>query len=88
MGTKSAVRSARQAQHRRTRVQAAKTKVRTALSQARQLLAAGDKAAPEAVREAVRTLDRAGVKGIVHPNEAARHKSSLARKLGQEPGAK
>jgi small subunit ribosomal protein S20 len=31
--------------------------------------------------EAVRSLDRAAAKGVLHPNNAARRKSRLARKL-------
>jgi small subunit ribosomal protein S20 len=33
------------------------------------------------VREAIRAIDRAVTKGIMHRNTAARRKSSLARKL-------
>lgn len=88
MGTKSAVRSARQAERRRTRTRATKTRVKTVVSEAQQLLDSGDKAAPQAAQEAIRTLDRASVKGIVHPNKAARHKSTLAKGLNQAPGAK
>lgn len=88
MGTKSAIRSARQAERRRTRTRAAGTRVKSAVSQARQLLAAGDKAAPQAVQKAIRTLDKAGVKGILHPNKAARQKSILVRTLNQAPEAK
>jgi small subunit ribosomal protein S20 len=39
----------------------------------------GDSAA--VVREAIRALDRAVTKGIIHRNTAARRKSALARKL-------
>jgi small subunit ribosomal protein S20 len=33
------------------------------------------------VREAIRAIDRAVTKGIIHRNTAARRKSALARKL-------
>ena len=33
------------------------------------------------VREALRTLDKAAVKGIIHKNNAARRKSRLMKKL-------
>lgn len=33
------------------------------------------------VREAIRTLDKAAVKGIIHKNNAARRKSRLMKKL-------
>jgi small subunit ribosomal protein S20 len=37
------------------------------------------------VREAIRTLDKAVTKGVVHRNTAARKKSALARKLAALP---
>lgn len=40
---------------------------------------AADKA--EAVRVAIKKIDQAAAKGILHKNTAARRKSSLARKL-------
>jgi small subunit ribosomal protein S20 len=41
-----------------------------------------DDAASEAeVREAISTLDKAAVKGIIHKNNAARRKSRLMKKL-------
>ena len=38
-------------------------------------------AARDAIREAIRTIDRAVTKGIIHRNTAARRKSALARRL-------
>jgi small subunit ribosomal protein S20 len=37
----------------------------------------------EAVREAIRTLDKAAIKGIIHKNNAARRKSRLMKKYNQ-----
>ena len=88
MGTKSAVRSARRAQRRRLRTRAVKSQVKTAITKARRLLAAGDQAAAEAVTQAVRLLDRASTKGIIHPNAAGRHKSRLVKLLNQRQAAK
>ena len=34
-----------------------------------------------AVREAIRSIDKAAAKGIIHKNTAARNKSALVRKL-------
>ena len=39
--------------------------------------------AKEAARQAVSALDRAAQKGIIHPNNAARRKSRLMKKLNQ-----
>ena len=43
--------------------------------------------AQEAVKQAVRALDKAAQKGSLHPNNAARRKSRLMRKLNQAKGA-
>ncbi len=88
MSTTSAIRSARRAQRRRIRTRALQSEVKSTISQARRLLAKGDETAPEAVSQAVRTLDKASGKGIVHPNTAARHKSRLARRLNKGSGVK
>jgi small subunit ribosomal protein S20 len=55
--------------------------VRGSVKSAREALS--DKTADSAavVREAIRAIDRAVTKGIMHRNTAARRKSSLARKL-------
>lgn len=88
MSSKSAIRSAHRAQRRRSRTRALQSEVKGTISQARRLLTAGDKAAPEAVGQAVRTLDKASGKGIVHPNTAARHKSLLVKGLNKRSAAK
>jgi small subunit ribosomal protein S20 len=36
-----------------------------------------------ATLEAIRTLDKAAVKGILHPNNVARRKSRLMKRLAQ-----
>jgi small subunit ribosomal protein S20 len=88
LGTKSAIRAARKAQRRRGLTRSIQSQVKNSVAQAHQLLAAGNAAAAEAVQEAVRTLDKASGKGIIHPNTAGRHKSSLVRELNLKPGAK
>jgi small subunit ribosomal protein S20 len=76
--TKSAMKRIRQNERRRLRNRAVRTKVRTALKVAR----ASDGAQQRpSIEEAIRTLDKAVTKGVVHPNTAARKKSSLARRL-------
>ncbi len=48
---------------------------------AREAVQAKAPAAPASVHEAIRILDKAVSKGVVHPNTAARKKSALARQL-------
>jgi small subunit ribosomal protein S20 len=52
-----------------------KTRVKTAHT------AAGTDTAEEALRVAVKRLDMAAAKGVIHPNQAARRKSRLMKKL-------
>ena len=76
--TKSAIKRMRQSERRRLRNRAMRSKLRGALKTAR---GADGAARPAAVLEAIRALDKAVSKGVVHRNTAARKKSSLARSL-------
>jgi small subunit ribosomal protein S20 len=52
--------------------------------QAQRLLEQGNAdQAKAAVAQAIINLDRAARKGIIHPNNAARHKSHLATRLNK-----
>lgn len=75
--TKSAKKQMRQAKSHTARNRAQRSELRTALKKVR---------GPEAVkdidaarREAAKLLDRAGRKGLIHPNTAARYKSRIAK---------
>jgi len=70
----SAKKNLRKSRAAAIRNRAQRSELRTALKRAR----AGD-ASAEAREMAVRLLDRAARKGLIHRNTAARHKSKLAR---------
>lgn len=76
--TKSAIKRMRQSERRRVRNRAVRSKVRTALKVARTVQ--GPEQATT-VAEAIRILDKAVSKGVIHRNTAARKKSALARRL-------
>jgi small subunit ribosomal protein S20 len=76
--TKSAMKRNRQSERRRLRNRSLRTKLRGAIKTAR---AAEGATKPAAVLEAIRALDKAVSKGVVHRNTAARKKSALARRL-------
>jgi small subunit ribosomal protein S20 len=76
--TKSAIKRMRQSERRRLRNRAVRSKVRTAVKLAR---TAGGAEARTTIAEAIRILDKAVSKGVVHRNTAARKKSALARRL-------
>lgn len=64
------------------RNRAVKSKMRTSIKRARLALADGDKAAAQvAVVEAISQLDKAAQKGVIHRNNAARHKAQLIKHL-------
>jgi small subunit ribosomal protein S20 len=76
--TKSAMKRIRQNERRRLRNRAMRSKIRGSVKMAR---AAEGAARPTAILEAIRTLDKAVTKGVIHRNTAARKKSALARRL-------
>lgn len=60
----------------------AKTQLKNALKKFEAAVVAGDKTvAAAAYKNAVKKLDRAANKGLVHTNKAARKKSQFTRKL-------
>ena len=76
--SRSAEKRVRQAERRRERNKAVRSSTRTQIRKALPLVAEGHlEEAEGAVREAASALDRAAGKGIIHPNNAARHKSRL-----------
>lgn len=73
----------RQEQKRRLHNRSVKSLVKTQITKARNAIAF-DENAELAVRAAVRELDRAAKKGVIHPNNAARRKSRLMKQLNAQ----
>jgi small subunit ribosomal protein S20 len=71
----------RQNERRRLRNRTVRSKVRTAVKTARTALGNGGGDTRTAVADAIRALDKAVSKGVIHRNTAARKKSALARRL-------
>lgn len=80
--TKSAKKQMRQAKSHTARNRAQRSELRTALKKVRGSEAVKDIDA--ARREAAKLLDRAGRKGLIHPNTAARYKSRMAKQGNQK----
>jgi small subunit ribosomal protein S20 len=76
--TKSSIKRIRQNERRRLRNRTIRSQVRGVVKTAR---AAEGAELRTAIAEAIRSLDKAVTKGVIHPNTAARKKSSLARRL-------
>ena len=83
--TASAKKQARAGARRAVRNKGARSEVKTLIVKARRSLvdasAASDRSA--VALEAIRALDRAAAKGILHPKNAARRKGRLAKQLAK-----
>ena len=78
---KSQIKRNKQNENARQRNQAVKSRLKTAVRKFRELSEAGDKdAAVAASRDAMKALDKAASKGVIHGNQAANRKSSIAKK--------
>lgn len=66
----------------RVRNVAVKSELKTHIRKVRTAIAAGDKAAAQtALQSATTKLDKAASKGVIHENQAANRKSSLAKQV-------
>lgn len=79
---KSAIKRNKQNEKRRLRNRVFRGRARTYIRQARENIQEGNaENAREATLNAIRALDKAASKGVVHKNNAARRKSRLMRSL-------
>ncbi len=80
---KSQIKRNRQNEKARMRNKAVKSSLKTAIRKFHAAVEAGDTAAAEALmRDASRKLDKAVSKGVIHKNQAANRKSSIAKRQG------
>jgi small subunit ribosomal protein S20 len=83
-GSKSAQKQVRVAERRRLRNKSLRSLCKTNITKAERLIFSGElEAAREAVAAAINALDKAAEKGVIHPNNAARRKSRLMKKLNE-----
>ena len=82
--TKSAQKQMRVAERRQLRNKSVRSLCKTNITKAERLIFAGElEAAQKAVATAISSLDNAAEKGVIHPNNAARRKSRLMKKLNE-----
>lgn len=75
---------AQNSEKRQLRNRAVRSRAKTFITRAEKLIFTGEmESAQAAVAESISALDRAAEKGIIHPNNAARRKSRLMKKLNQ-----
>ena len=71
-------------EEKRLRNKSVRSRNKSVVKEAEQLIASGKaEKAKDAVTAAVSSLDRATAKGVIHPNNAARRKSRLLKKLNK-----
>jgi len=81
---KSAQKQMRVAERRQLRGKSIRSLCKTNITKAEKLIFSGElELAQKAVVAAVTSLDKAAEKGIIHPNNAARRKSRLMKKLNE-----
>ena len=83
---KSQIKRNKQNEKRRLRNKAARSEIKTRLKSAVRVAeteGANDAATVEALQAAVRKLDKAASKGIIHKNQAANRKSRLMRRIAR-----
>ncbi len=82
--TRSARKQVRVTQRRRLRNKSIRSLCKTNITKAERLIFSGElESAQKAAVAASGSLDRAAEKGVIHPNNAARRKSRLMKKLNE-----
>jgi small subunit ribosomal protein S20 len=80
---KSAIKRVKTTSTRTLRNAAAKSALRTSIKKFEAALAANDANAGALLKQALRNLDKAVTKGLLHKNTAARKKSRLTKKFNK-----
>ena len=78
---KSQIKRNRQNEVRRLRNKAVRSEMKTRVKSAVRAAEAGAEDTPEAVRAAVKRIDKAAAKGVIHKNQAANRKARLMKRL-------
>ncbi len=78
----SSKKAARQTKKRTSRNEKARSKINSLVKKTLKLVSLGEeKLAKQQLKSTYKAIDKAAKKNIVHPNKAARMKSSLAKKI-------
>ena len=81
---KSAIKQMRVAEKRQLRNKSIRSLCKTNITKAERFIFSGElEAAQKAIIAAISSLDKAAEKGVIHPNNAARRKSRLIKKLNE-----
>jgi small subunit ribosomal protein S20 len=80
---KSQIKRNKQNERRRVRNKAARSEIKTRVKNAVQLAETGGDESVEALRTAVKRLDKAAARGIIHKNQASNRKARLMRRVAR-----
>jgi small subunit ribosomal protein S20 len=80
---KSQIKRNRQNEKRHARNRAVRSELKTRVKRALTAAQQGEENAADAAKAAVKRLDKAASKGIIHKNAAARRKSRLQKRINQ-----
>ena len=80
---KSQIKRNRQNERRRIRNKSVRSEMRTRTKTALAAAQAGAGTAAEALRAAVKRIDKAAAQGVIHKNQAANRKSRLMRRIAK-----
>ena len=78
---RSQIKRNRQTIKRNERNKAVRSELRTRTKKANAAIAEGAENTEESIRLAVKRIDKAAAKGVIHKNTAANHKSRLVRRV-------
>ena len=84
---KSQIKRNRQNERRRLRNKAARSEIKTRVKHAVEVAQQGAEDSGEALRLAVKRIDKAAAKGVIHKNQAANRKSRLMKRLAGAAGS-
>jgi small subunit ribosomal protein S20 len=80
---KSQIKRNRQNERRRLKNKSVRSEMRTRTKTAVTAIDAGTETSPEAIRVAVKRIDRAAAQGVIHKNQAANRKSRLMKRAAR-----
>ena len=84
---KSQIKRNKTNEKRRLRNKAARSEIKTRVKVALTVAADSPEEATAAVRTAIKRIDKAAAKGIIHKNQAANRKSKLMRRIARQTAA-
>jgi small subunit ribosomal protein S20 len=81
---RSQIKRNRQTIKRQARNKAVRSELRTRTKRANSAIAEGDENSEETIRLAIKRIDKAAAKGVIHKNQAANRKSRLMKRASAQ----